>query len=46
MRVRVPSHWPAGEVLALLVLSKLHVRAGEQDVGRAGDAEVVDLLSD
>ena len=43
--VRVPSHWPAGEVLALLVLGELHVGAGEQDVGRAGDAKVVDLLT-
>ena len=43
--VYLPSHWPAGEVLALLVLGELHVGAGQQDVGRAGDAKVVDLFT-
>ena len=40
----LPSHGPVGEVLAVLVLDELHVRAREEDVDGAGDAEVVDLV--
>ena len=40
----LPSHGPVGEVLAVLVLDELHVRAREEDVDGAGDAEIVDLV--